>query len=247
MTVFRSFVWLVCAWSAGASAATSATSAQKPVAATADALLTRVQGIQATASKREHFSVNFAQSFFSALSKKNRQSSGALEFSAPRAFRWEVRKPSLEVYVTDGKDFWKYTEATRHAQRLPPAGLELDFVDLVLKLSSLTERYDVAAWTPSPEVKTDGAAATKNDAVRSDEPPATESGTLLLALTPKKEGGQKRIYLGVDEAKASVKELRIVYANGNRTRIVFEPLKLAKVDVKRFTFTPPAGTAVDRM
>ena len=66
-------------------------------------------------------------------------------------------------------------------------------------------------------------------------------------MIPKSEGSQERIHLRVDARAAEVRELRIAYRNGNRTRLVFAPLKEANVEAARFDFTPPPGTAVDKM
>jgi outer membrane lipoprotein-sorting protein len=153
-------------------------------------------------------------------------------------------KPSNELYVNNGKEFWKYTEATRHAQKLPASSVELDFVDLVLRLDSLSQRYDVAPWVRQ-ELPVAKKAGGELPAATSDDPPPAVNGMLLLALTPKQEGTQEKIFLRVDDRKAEVRELRIRYRNGNRTRIVFEALKEGGVEASRFDFTPPPGTAVD--
>ena len=208
----------------------------------ATSLAADVERVQKEAGKRKAFTVGFEQEFFSSLRKKTRPSSGTLSFSAPRNFRWEVEKPRKELYVNNGKAFWKYSEATRHAQRLPASSVELDFVDLVLRLDSLTQRYDVAAWEPAAKKAGEKVAATL-----SDEPPAAADGMLLLTLIPKQEGNQEKIHLRVDSLKAEVREMRIAYRNGNRTRLVFEALKEGEVAAARFDFVPPAGTAVDKM
>lgn len=235
------------AWAAAKQQTTTPAPASTPASAAAKStdpsLLARLEALQRKAGKREHFVVAFDQEFWSALRKRIRKSKGTLEFNAPRDFRWEITSPDKEIYVNkDGKEFWKYTEATRHAQKLPPGSVELDFVDLVLKLSSLASRYDVAPWKAGPANSASGANA---DPARSDHPPATADGMLLLELTPKQEGGQEAVFLRVVESKAEVRELRIHYRNGNRTRIVFAPLEDKRPEPSRFTFTPPPGTAVD--
>ena len=74
--------------------------------------------------------------------------------------------------------------------------------------------------------------------LKSDEP-----GSIAHA----QEGNQEKIHLRVDSLKAEVREMRIAYRNGNRTRLVFEALKEGEVAAARFDFVPPAGTAVDKM
>lgn len=218
----------------------AASGAVSPTAVTVE-----VERVQREAGKRQSFTVNFEQEFFSSLRKRTRRSSGVLSFLAPRNFRWEILKPTKELYVNNGKEFWKYTQATRHAQKLPASSVELDFVDLVLRLDSLSKRYDVAAW----ERNDNGAPAKKAlgelPAELSDNPPPPADGMLLLALTPKVESSQEKIFLRVESKKAEVRELRIHYRNGNRTRIVFEALKESGVDAALFHFVPPPGTAID--
>lgn len=238
------------------SKAATPTSGSLPGTPSTAALRSDVERVQREAGKRKSFTVTFEQEFFSSLRKRTRRSSGSLAFLAPRNFRWEIVTPSKELYVNNGKEFWKYTEATRHAQKLPASSVELDFVDLVLRLDSLTQRYDVAPWVASAAKapgqdagRGGGDAARKSGgdrpAASSEDPPPAGDGMLLLALTPKQEGNQEKIFLRVDGKKAEVRELRIVYRNGNRTRIAFEALKEGAVEASRFDFTPPPGTAVD--
>ena len=215
-----------------------------------------LESVQKIAAGRKDFTLHFKQDFFSSLRKKLQKSQGRLEYSAPRNFRWEVTAPKKELYVNNGKDFWKYTESLRHAQRLPATAAELDFLDAVLNLSSLNNRYVVEPWkVPSAAtalptgqaVPALPALPTEVAGVMSDTPPPRASGQLLVKLIPKAAAKTYALFLVVDEKNAIVQEMRILFQNGNRTRIVFDTFKLEKVNATRFDFVPPPGTAVDKI
>ena len=70
---------------------------------------------------------------------------------------------------------------------------------------------------------------------------------MYLKLIPKKAENQQNIFAVINEKQGIVEEMRIVFKNGNRTRISFENMKSAKIDPVVFSFVPPQGTAVDKM
>lgn len=196
--------------------------------------LTEVQDL---AAKRKDFRVKFTQESFSALRKSVSKKPGELFFSPPNSFRYEISdKKKQEVYVSNGKVFWIYSELTRHAQKLPPEKTGTDFIDLIVKMKSIESRYTVEPW--------EGAQSAQD--VMSDDPPARTLGKLLVKLIPKDaKSQQEKIFMKLDTKSGNLEELRIVYKRGNRWRISFDNYVNEKNDAKVFQFTPPPGTAVD--
>ena len=216
-------------------------------------LLKRLESAQVQAGKRENLALSFQQEVFTTSGRgKTRKSSGTLLFMKPNFFRWEVNNPKKEVYVNNEKDLWKYQEATKHAQRMAPGSVDLDFIDLVLKLNSLSKRYEVTEWTPGPEANPKTVESKEVlPMVKSAVPPkvadSEKESTLFLTLKPKEDIGQDQIYAVLNEKQSLITELRIFYTNGNRTRIVFSEMENKPVKRATFDFAPPPGTAVDKM
>ncbi len=196
--------------------------------------------IQQLVSKRKAVSLSFEQTRYKALLKKTVVEKGGLDFVAPQSFRWEIFSPLKEVYVSNGKVFWKYSEVAKHAQKLPGDTAELSVLDILFKPGSLEQNYRIEAWT----TKNSEAAAGAD--VVSSEPPTSKPGTLLLALFPRVKSKQKALYVALDENKGYVTDLRILHENGNRVRTVFGSFSEKSIPASRFEFQPPPGTAVDQ-
>ena len=194
--------------------------------------------VQGSASARKSFSVTFEQQRYKALLKKTVLEKGRLDFLAPKSFRWEVSSPMKEIYVSNGVDFWKYSEAARHAQKLPASSGELAILDVFFRPASLKKDYKIVKWV-APE----GAKST--DAI-SEVPPAPSASKLLVSLIPRAKSKQKALHLVVDRKSGLVSEIRIVHENGNRVRTAFGEPSAAALDVSTFEFVPPPGTAVDK-
>lgn len=218
----------------------AATAATAGAPAKKEDVAAEVAEVQRRAAGRKDFSVTFQQEVYSALRKKSSESKGSLAYQPPGKFRWELQGKKQELYVSNGKDFWKYDASNKHAQRLPPESAALDFIDVVTKLSRLSELFAIEAWKATQEGGNDAAAA------EFFKPPS-EPGSLLVKLTPKAQGQQQAVFLAIDRNSNTIIEMRIAFRNGNRTRLVLTNLKEAPVDPKTFDFTPPPGTAVDRL
>ena len=201
------------------------TSSPKPELNIATDELTKLRSLQTAASDRKSLSVEFDQEFYSALTKVTRKSKGTLDYLAPVSFRWEVQSPRKEIYVNNEKEFWKFQESTRHAQKLPSGALELDFIDLALRFTSLEKKYKLSS---SKELK-------------------TGEKEFSIELVPLKEENQKRILLALSETTKTVTQMKIFYKNGNTTLISFRKPVFDSKPASRFVFEPPKGTAVDKL
>jgi outer membrane lipoprotein-sorting protein len=201
------------------------------------AVLERIQELE---SQRKSISVSFEQTRYKALLKKTVIEKGSLEFVQPKSFRWEIFSPFKEVYVSNAKVFWKYSEVAKHAQKLPGDTGELAVLDVLFKPGSLERNYRIEAWTSK-----NADSSVGSDAV-SFQPPPAKAGTLMLALFPRVKSKQKALYVVLDESKGYVLDLRILHDNGNRVRTVFGSFSEKLIPASRFEFQPPPGTAVDQ-
>lgn len=232
----------------------------EPVADTRD-VATVLQDCQEIGRKRDSFSVSFVQETFSSLRNRSSKQSGTLAYRSPRSFRWEVTVPRKELYVSNGKEFWKYSEAARHAQRLAADMAELRFLDAVLRPGMLAVDFGIEPWvapavvdgaaageavaptpTPTPTVK---PPAPRLNTSITDLPPQAVAGKVYARLLPRSKSKQQAMYLVADKTSCAVEELRVFYENGNRSRILFGRVELRALPAAQFDFVPPAGTAVD--
>ncbi len=197
------------------------------------------------ASIQSSFSVSFKQEVFSILRDKISSSNGLLTIKRPSSFRFEITSPRQEIYVSNGKFFWKYIPNLKHALRLNAKSNTLGFVNLLANLSRVKDYYQVSEWT------NDEAKKLKQDintaAVKSDTPPPQNDDYVLLKLVPKGDKHQKVLYAVIKVKTGFIEELRIVHLNGNRTRLVFSQYSPKPVTDNVFEFTPPQGIAVDKM
>ena len=153
--------------------------------------------------------------------------------------------PRQEIYISNGKSFWKYIPDLKHAQHLRANSKELGFVNLLTNLSQIKKYYDVFEWKNETSEKTKQDINTST--VKSDSPPPQNDDNIFLKLEPKGDKQQKVLYAVIQVKTGFIQELRIVQLNGNRTRLVFSQYSPKLVSDKVFEFTPPQGIAVDNM
>ena len=198
------------------------------------------------AAKQESFTVNFKQEIYSALREKVSLSDGTLSIKKPFSFRFEISSPRKEIYLSNGKSFWKYIPELKHAQHLNATSNELGFVQLLTDLSNIKKFYDVQEWNSSKNKETKQDINTTLY-VKSDAPPPQNDDDIYLRLLPKGDKQQKVLYAVIQMKTGFIQELRIVQFNGNRTRLVFEKHLSKQVSNEEFEFTPPQGIVVDKM
>lgn len=198
-----------------------------------------------SASKQSNFSVNFKQEIFSVLRDKTTSSNGILTIKKPTSFRFEITSPRQEIYVSNGKSFWKYIPELKHAQHLRANSNELGFVNLLTNLSHIKKYYEITEWTneEAKKLKQDINTAV----VKSDAPPPQNDDDVHLKLVPKGDKQQKVLYAVIQVKTGFIQELRIVQLNGNRTRLIFSQYSPKSISDEVFEFTPPQGIAVDKM
>lgn len=228
-----------------------ATTAQAKSATESNGLAAQLEALRGITQKRQGLSVGFTQDTFSMTSKRTRTQPGVLECAPPNQFRWETSGKLAELVVSNGSTVWKYSPVARHAQSLSAKSGGLQFLDVLLNPSALGEMFTVSKWDKDnsgancASLKPSQCPPSAQRGI-STEPPAEAKGKILVRLEPKKEEQLASLYVVLDEKTAFADEIRMLFRNGNRTRIVFKGFEEKKIPAERFEFTPPKGTAVDR-
>ena len=173
------------------------------------------------------FQVEFQQEAYSAMRDKTSLSQGILKIQAPKSWLFEVQKPRSEIYMSNGKDFWKYVPDLKHAQHLKGNSLDLDYLSLLTNPKSIRKIYTISPWPTS-------------------EPhPAENAEDVSIKLERREDNSQKVLYAILNVRKGFVEELRVVQSNGNRVRLLFSNNTDQKFNEKTFSFVPPEGIVID--
>jgi outer membrane lipoprotein-sorting protein len=118
-----------------------------PAAVAKEISLEELRVIQGKMKSFDNLSVDFVQTSYTALRKKERTRLGKALFAKPGKFKWMLETPIQEYKIYDGKDFFDYSPESKSAVRYSPTGpkaYELhQIVDLVLNFESLLKRYDL--------------------------------------------------------------------------------------------------------
>lgn len=196
-------------------------------------LLAELRKLQKLSAKNSSIEASFEQKTFNALRKKITTSVGTLQFSQPRMFRWEVTSPRAELYVTNDKWFWKYTESTKHALRMPASSNELQFLDVIFNFETLPNKFVVS----------------KVNRIEQNEFNTRLECTgrmTCFELTPQTQERHRQITIAIDTQTGFAKLLFIEFRNGNKTEISFSQYKQYELNKRIFDFSPPPGTAIDK-
>jgi outer membrane lipoprotein carrier protein len=163
----------------------------------------------------------FEQRVYDSDGREQPASSGTVQLSAPRQFRWQYTKPSPQLIVADGDQIWIYDpeleQVTVRNQSSEEQGSPLA---VLIDPTELDRQYKV----------TEGG---------------TSAGLEWLVLAPKKadDAAFQQAKLGFGPAGLVRMELRD--ALGQRTVIGFGPWQRnPRFPASTFRFTPPKGTDV---
>lgn len=163
----------------------------------------------------------FEQRVFAADGKQTEHSSGTVELSAPRQFRWAYLKPYAQLIVADGDHIWIHDP-------------DLDQVTVrnqsfEEQSSPLTVLIDPTELDRQFVVKDLGAA----------------NGLEWLQLTPRKADGAPFEKARLGFGPAGLVRMELFDALGQRTEMQFSDWhRNPKFAAGRFRFTPPKGADV---
>ncbi len=202
--------------------------ATPPAAAAPAGLVARVQ--RAYEGMR-HYAAEFDQVTRLKGARAGAESGGRVWLQKPGRMRWEFERPEKKLFVSDGKSMWIYEPSENQVivTESVASSTSMTALNFLEGLGSLERSFDVATA----------------------EPPAEAAGKDLafLVLTPKPESDVQysRILLGVDPKSALAREVHLVDALGNATRLVFRnATTAAKGPPDGFTFAIPPGAEVIR-
>lgn len=148
------------------------------------------------------------------------ESSGRLWVQRPDKFRWEYDSPFRQHIVGDGQKIWVYD----------------------LELGQVTVRPMTGALGDTPAVLLAGRG--QLDERFTVQSLGTQGKLEWAQLVPRRpDGGFEDIRIGFENGKIRV--LEMVDGFGQTTRVTLRTAREnAKIDPKKFTFTPPPGVDV---
>lgn len=164
---------------------------------------------------------DFVQQVYTSQGKLKETSSGQVQLSVPRLFRWEYTSPYPQLIVADGEKVWIY---------------DPDLAQVTVRPQGLEEQSSPLAALFEPA---------RLDAMFVVEESGSAGGLSWLKLTPKegREASFRSARLGFDDA--SLVKMEVVDAIGQRTEIEFaEWERNPGFAADTFKYTPPKGVDV---
>jgi outer membrane lipoprotein carrier protein len=188
------------------------------------ALLTQLGAAQ---GKEPNFQATFTEERTSHLLNKPVTSEGAVYFSVPDKFRWEIKTPSPSTLVSDGHTMWIYYPAFNEVEQYT-LGQRSFFDQAVAALTAglnfqhIDEYYNFRAYH--------------------------EASGYRLELTPKKPALRKVVELLVLFLNDDFLPVRteIAQPKGDHLSTIYHNPHRASVSAAQFEFTPPAGAHITR-
>lgn len=196
------------------------------------ALTKLLEDVDARAAKIKDFSARFRQEKLTALLKKPLVSTGTVRVSGT-AIRWDTKEPEPAVLFSDGKDVRMYYPGQRLLEIYP---IDQRLGDLAAsplpKLNTLREHFSIERAEPGTFK---GADARKSLALR------------LVPLDEAIREHVEEVHVLMDTEAAHILELEVLDADGDRTKIRFEGIRLdTGIKSADLTLTVPKGTTVSR-
>jgi len=192
-------------------------------------------------------SVKFKQNSYSDLRKRiSPTDEGTFEWAAPHKFRWETVSQKKELYVSNGKDFWKYNETDNFAQKLPLSDSPLEFLDILTHPKSLKAKFTITktSWEKvdptgrCPFVKDKGEPIASTKDSRKDN----DRGR-VFDVVPKNDVKSVHYAVLLEDEPKMVKEIVIFNPLNSCTQLVFSKISYEDIPNDRFDFSVPKGVA----
>ena len=178
-------------------------------------------------TKIDHISVQFKQTIYKKLRNRTLSRSGQAYFSKPNYFRWNFENKDFgtEEFYYNGKTLTHFREkeavVTNYNTNVGLAKELNEVVSLVLDPQTLSNRYDITK-------------AKK------------EKKQTHLSLTPRPGVATEiaSINVKVSDQRKYVKEVKIIYLDGNYTFFQFKNPRFSPNDLKIFTFSKKGSFTV---
>lgn len=181
-----------------------------------DAVLTRLNGAYST---MKSFEAQFTQTSSGMSFPAPMIQQGTLQVQKPNMLRWEFKKPSPRLFLSDGSQLWIVDEAEKTCTHYSAVMASLDrFLAVFNGADRLVEHYKISLATGSE----------------------SRAGADTLKLMPKvPDGSVEAIYLRVDSSSSMVTAVVTVSAFGDRTETVLEGIVLGQEKpIGHFTWSP---------
>jgi outer membrane lipoprotein carrier protein len=190
---------------------------------TASVVLDRIQEFY---ESTEDYQATFKQVYKNKLYNETKKSSGKVYIKRPGKMRWEYKKPTEKLFVSDGKTLWVYEAEANQVYKQ-----DLSSSDLPTAISFLMGKGDLKEDFKYKLVKNEKAK---------------KKGLLVVELVPKKATTQyKKLLFMVDDETFRVKRTIIVDHTGNTNSMRFEKVKTNQgVSSKKFKFKMPKGATL---
>ncbi|WP_201748145.1 outer membrane lipoprotein chaperone LolA [Aquabacterium fontiphilum] len=178
----------------------------------------------------------FTQTVISPDGKRQRRSTGTLEFQRPDRFRFAYTTPSEQLIVADGQQVWLH-DVDLEQVTVRPVAQAMGSTPAAILSSEALERDFVLKAIPAP---TAGAvSATPSPA------PGALKWEWVEATPRRKDGAFQSVEVGF--ANGRLAALDILDGFGQRTRLSFSRFETGvRFAPNHFQFTPPAGVDVLR-
>ncbi len=180
-----------------------------------DAVLTRLSGAY---DAMKSFEAQFTQTSSGISFPVPLVQEGTLQVQKPNKLRWEFKKPSPRLFISDGTQLWIVDEAERTCTHYSAMMESLDrFLAVFNGADRLVKHYKISLATGSE----------------------SRAGADTLKLVPKvPDGSVDAIYLRVDSSSSMVTAVVTVSAFGDRTETALQGLVMGKEQpIERFRWS----------
>jgi outer membrane lipoprotein carrier protein len=183
---------------------------------------TTANDLSALLTKLDSMQADFSQTITDKNAKQIQQSVGRMSMQRPGKFRWEVKKPSKQLVVTDGKRIWIYDP-------------DLEQVTIRFLTKEVGESPAMLLTNPSTTIEKD---------YQVDNVKASAKDLQWYSLIPKNQNSMfAKIKLGFN--KNQIREMELQDHLGHTTSIAFYNIKISPtLSESIFSFKPPAHVDV---
>jgi outer membrane lipoprotein carrier protein len=209
-------------------AAAKPSEAAKPPAPGVDLEAVALAGkVQKFYENTQDFTADVAQTYQYFAANRTMKASGQMQLKKPGMMRWDIVKPSPQLYLLDGKALYQYDAEDNEVR------VKKDFTSYALP-AAVTFLWGKGRLT-------DEFTVTKIA--------KPEYGATVLELTPKKAGsGFRKLFFALDAATGQVQTSIVIDGEGNENRLSFSNVKTnVGLPAARFVFELPKGATVQEL
>lgn len=185
-----------------------------------------VESIQAFYESTLDFQASFSQVYKNKLYDEEKKSTGKVYLKRPGKMRWEYKKPTEKLFVSDGKTLWVYEAEPNQVFKQDLASSDLPTAISFLMGEGDLEKDFTYKLVPNEKAK--------------------QKGMIVLELVPVVPSTQyKKLLFMVDDETFEVKRTIVIDQAGNTNSMRFEKVKTNQgIPDKKFDFKMPKGATL---